>query len=206
MCKRKLLFKYLLLSVCVLFVFSLGKVFSLSMEPLQLTVSSENLMTQQHEPKSLNNLSMNNKPSLNETPKTLNSSQTSSTSLTLLLKNQLEDLRVLDGKLAMLESSLEDVSKHNPSLLNNLNESKITIEQLKENNRKLQEALLSNKEDTGFITELFAESQAEVEQIRAYVGLLEAQVKSLKRQRWVFGGIGISIGACLTSAFFLLIN
>lgn len=90
--------------------------------------------------------------------------------------------------------------------MNNLNESKITIEQLKENNRKLQEALLSNKEDTGYITELFAESQAEVEQIRAYVGLLEAQVKSLKRQRWVFGGIGISIGVCLTSAFFLLIN
>lgn len=206
MCKRKLLFKYLLLSVCVLFVFSLGKALALSVEQTQLTVSSENLMTLQQEPKSLNNLSMNSKQSLNETPKTSNSSQTSSTSLTALLKNQLEDLRLLDGKLAMLESSLEDLSKHNPSLLNNLNESKITIEQLKENNRKLQEALLSNKEDTGYITELFAESQAEVEQIKAYVSLLEAQVKSLKRQRWVFGGIGISIGVGLASAFFLLFN
>lgn len=206
MCKRKLLFKYLLLSVCVLFVFSLGKALALSVEQTQLTVSSENLMTLQQEPKSLNSLSMNSKQSLNETPKTSNSSQTSSTSLTALLKSQLEDLKTLDGKLVMLESSLEDLSKHNPSLLNNLNESKITIEQLKENNRKLQEALLSNKEDTGYITELFAESQAEVEQIKAYVGLLEAQVKSLKRQRWVFGGIGISIGVGLASAFFLLFN
>lgn len=206
MCKRKLLFKYLLLSVCVLFVFSLGKALALSVEQTQLTVSSENLMTLQQEPKSLNSLSMNSKQSLNETPKTSNSSQTSSTSLTALLKSQLEDLKTLDGKLVMLESSLEDLSKHNPSLLNNLNESKITIEQLKENNRKLQEALLSNKEDTGYITELFAESQAEVEQIKAYVGLLEAQVKSLKRQRWIFGGIGISIGVGLASAFFLLFN
>lgn len=206
MCKRKLLFKYLLLSVCVLFVFSLEEAHTLSVEQTQSTISSENLMTLQQEPKSLNSLSMNSKQSLNETPKTSNSSQTSSTSLTLLLKSQLEDLRALDGKLATLESSLGDLSKHNPSLLNNLNESKITIEQLKENNRKLQEALLSNKEDTGYITELFAESQAEVEQIKAYVGLLEAQVKSLKRQRWVFGGIGISIGVGLASAFFLLFN
>lgn len=87
-----------------------------------------------------------------------------------------------------------------------MNESKITIEQLKENNRKLQEALLSNKEDTGFITELFAESQIELEQIKLYVSSLEIQVKSLKKQRWVFGGIGISIGACLASTIFLLVN
>lgn len=91
-----------------------------------------------------------------------------------------------------------------------MNESKITIEQLKENNRKLQEALLSNKEDTGFITELFAESQIELEQIKVYVGSLESQVKSLKKQRWIFGGIGVSVGACLgaclASTFFLLIN
>ena len=85
-----------------------------------------------------------------------------------------------------------------------MNESKITIEQLKENNRKLQEALLSNKEDTGFITELFAESQTELEQIKAYVGSLESQVKSLRMQRWVFGGLGVSIGVCLTSTIFLL--
>ena len=85
-----------------------------------------------------------------------------------------------------------------------MNESKITIEQLKENNRKLQEALLSNKEDTGFITELFAESQIELEQIKKYVGSLESKVKSLERQRWIFGGIGVSVGICLTSTIFLL--
>ena len=89
--------------------------------------------------------------------------------------------------------------------MNSLNESKITIEQLKENNRKLQEALLSNKEDTGFITELFAESQIELEQIKVYVGSLESQVESLKKQRWIFGGIGVSVGVCIASTIFLLV-
>lgn len=206
MCKRNISFKYLLLLVCVLFVFSLEKVFSLSQEQPQLTVYNENLMTQEQEQKDWKNPSMNNKQSLNETQDTSNNSPTSSMTLTALLKNQLEDLKALDVKLGMLENSLEDLSKHNPLLLSNLNESKITIEQLKENNRKLQEALLSNKEDTGFITELFAESQIELEQIKLYVSSLEIQVKSLKKQRWVFGGIGISIGACLASTIFLLVN
>ena len=204
MCRRKL-FKYVLLLVCVLFVFSLEKVFSLSQEQTQLTISSENSIVLQQEQKNLNSLSMNSKQSLNETQNISNSSQTSSMKLTALLKNQLEDLKALDMKLETLENSLEDVSKHNPLLLNSLNESKITIEQLKENNRKLQEALLSNKEDTGFITELFAESQIELEQIKTYVGSLESQVKSLKKQRWVFGGIGVSVGVCIASTIFLLV-
>lgn len=206
MCKRNISFKYLLLLVCVLFVFSLEKVFSLSQEQPQLTVYNENLMTQEQEQNDWKSPSMSNKQSLNETQDTSNNSPTSSMTLTALLKNQLEDLKALDVKLGMLENSLEDLSKHNPLLLSNLNESKITIEQLKENNRKLQEALLSNKEDTGFITELFAESQIELEQIKLYVSSLEIQVKSLKKQRWVFGGIGISIGACLASTIFLLVN
>ena len=204
MCRRKL-FKYVLLLVCVLFVFSLEKVFSLSQEQTQLTISSENSIVLQKEQKDLNSPSMNSKQSLNETQNISSSSQTSSTKLTALLKNQLEDLRALDMKLETLENSLEDVSKHNPLLLNSLNESKITIEQLKENNRKLQEALLSNKEDTGFITELFAESQLELEQIKAYVGSLESQVESLKKQRWIFGGIGVSVGVCIASTIFLLV-
>ena len=204
MCRRKL-FKYVLLLVCVLFVFSLEKVFSLSQEQTQLTISSENSIVLQQEQKDLNSLSMNSKQSLNETQNISSSSQTSSMKLTALLKNQLEDLKALDMKLETLENSLEDVSKHNPLLLNSLNESKITIEQLKENNRKLQEALLSNKEDTGFITELFAESQIELEQIKAYVGSLETQVKSLEKQRWVFGGIGVSVGVCIASTIFLLV-
>ena len=204
MCRRKL-FKYVLLLVCVLFVFSLEKVFSLSQEQTQLTVSSENSIVLQQEQKDLNSLSTNSKQSLNETQNISSSSQTSSMKLTALLKNQLEDLKALDMKLETLENSLEDVSKHNPLLLNSLNESKITIEQLKENNRKLQEALLSNKEDTGFITELFAESQIELEQIKTYVGSLETQVKSLKKQRWVFGGIGVSVGVCIASTIFLLV-
>lgn len=204
MCRRKL-FKYVLLLVCVLFVFSLEKVFSLSPEQTQLTVSSENSIVLQKEQKDLNSLSTSSKQSLNETQNISNSSQTSSMTLTALLKNQLEDLKALDMRLETLESSLEDVSKHNPLLLNSLNESKITIEQLKENNRKLQEALLSNKEDTGFITELFAESQMELEQIKKYVGSLESQVESLKKQRWIFGGIGVSVGVCLTSTIFLLL-
>lgn len=204
MCKRKL-FKYVLLLVCVLFVFSLEKVFSLSQEQTQLTISSESSIMLQQEQKNLNSPSTNSKQSLNETQNISSSSQTSSMTLTALLKNQLEDLKTLDMRLETLENSLEDVSKHNPLLLNSLNESKITIEQLKENNRKLQEALLSNKEDTGFITELFAESQIELEQIKVYVGSLESQVKSLKKQRWVFGGIGVSIGVCITSTIFLLV-
>lgn len=204
MCRRKL-FKYVLLLVCVSFVFSLEKVFSLSQEQTQLTISSENSIVLQQEQKNLNSLSMNSKQSLNETQNISSSSQTSSMTLTALLKNQLEDLKALDMKLETLENSLEDVSKHNPLLLNSLNESKITIEQLKENNRKLQEALLSNKEDTGFITELFAESQIELEQIKAYVGSLETQVESLKKQRWVFGGIGVSVGVCIASTIFLLV-
>ena len=204
MCRRKL-FKYVLLLVCVLFVFSLEKVFSLSPEQTRLTISSENSIVLQQEQKDLNSLSMNSKQSLNETQNISSSSQTSSMTLTALLKNQLEDLKALDMKLETLENSLEDVSKHNPLLLNSLNESKITIEQLKENNRKLQEALLSNKEDTGFITELFAESQIELEQIKAYVGSLESQVKSLRKQRWVFGGIGVSVGVCIASTIFLLV-
>ena len=204
MCRRKL-FKYVLLLVCVLFVFSLEKVFSLSQEQTQLTISSENSIVLQKEQKDLNSPSMNSKQSLNETQNISSSSQTSSTKLTALLKNQLEDLKALDMKLETLENSLEDVSKHNPLLLNSLNESKITIEQLKENNRKLQEALLSNKEDTGFITELFAESQIELEQIKVYVGSLESQVESLKKQRWIFGGIGVSVGVCIASTIFLLV-
>ena len=204
MCRRKL-FKYVLLLVCVLFVFSLEKVFSLSQEQTQLTISSENSIVLQQEQKDLNSLSMNSKQSLNETQNISSSSQTSSMTLTALLKNQLEDLKTLDMRLETLENSLEDVSKHNPLLLNSLNESKITIEQLKENNRKLQEALLSNKEDTGFITKLFAESQTELEQIKAYVGSLESQVKSLRKQRWVFGGIGVSVGVCIASTIFLLV-
>ena len=204
MCKRKL-FKYVLLLVCVLFVFSLEKVFSLSQEQTLLIISSENSIVLQQEQKDLNSPSTNSKQSLNETQNISSSSQTSSTKLTALLKNQLEDLKALDMKLETLENSLEDVSKHNPLLLNSLNESKITIEQLKENNRKLQEALLSNKEDTGFITELFAESQLELEQIKAYVGSLESQVESLKKQRWVFGGIGVSVGVCIASTIFLLV-
>ena len=204
MCRRKL-FKYVLLLVYVSFVFSLEKVFSLSQEQTQLTISSENSIVLQQEQKNLNSLSMNSKQSLNETQNISSSSQTSSMKLTALLKNQLEDLKALDMKLETLENSLEDVSKHNPLLLNSLNESKITIEQLKENNRKLQEALLSNKEDTGFITELFAESQIELEQIKAYVGSLETQVKSLEKQRWVFGGIGVSVGVCIASTIFLLV-
>ena len=204
MCRRKL-FKYVLLLVYVSFVFSLEKVFSLSQEQTLLTISSENSIVLQQEQKDLNSLSMNSKQSLNETQNISSSSQTSSMKLTALLKNQLEDLKVLDMKLETLENSLEDVSKHNPLLLNSLNESKITIEQLKENNRKLQEALLSNKEDTGFITELFAESQIELEQIKAYVGSLETQVKSLEKQRWVFGGIGVSVGVCIASTIFLLV-
>lgn len=204
MCRRKL-FKYVLLLVCVLFVFSLEKVFSLSQEQTQLTVSSENSIVLQQEQKDLNSPSTSSKQSLNETQNISRSSQTSSMTLTALLKNQLEDLKMLDMKLETLESSLEDVSKHNPLLLNSLNESKITIEQLKENNRKLQEALLSNKEDTGFITELFAESQIELEQIKAYVGSLESQVKSLRKQRWIFGGIGVSVGVCIASTIFLLV-
>ena len=204
MCKRKL-FKYVLLLVCVLFVFSLEKVFSLSQEQTLLIISSENSIVLQQEQKDLNSPSMSSKQSLNETQNISSSSQTSSTKLTALLKNQLEDLKALDMKLETLENSLEDVSKHNPLLLNSLNESKITIEQLKENNRKLQEALLSNKEDTGFITELFAESQLELEQIKAYVGSLESQVESLKKQRWVFGGIGVSVGVCIASTIFLLV-
>ena len=204
MCRRKL-FKYVLLLVCVLFVFSLEKVFSLSPEQTQLTISSENSIVLQQEQEDLNSLSTNSKQSLNETQNISNSSQTSSTKLTALLKNQLEDLKTLDMRLETLENSLEDVSKHNPLLLNSLNESKITIEQLKENNRKLQEALLSNKEDTGFITELFAESQIELEQIKVYVGSLESQVESLKKQRWIFGGIGVSVGVCIASTIFLLV-
>ena len=204
MCRRKL-FKYVSLLVCVLFVFSLEKVFSLSQEQTQLTISSENLIVLQKEQKDLNSPSMSSKQSLNETQNISSSSQTSSMTLTALLKNQLEDLKALDMRLETLENSLEDVSKHNPLLLNNLNESKITIEQLKENNRKLQEALLSNKEDTGFITELFAESQIELEQIKKYVGSLETRVKSLEKQRWIFGGIGVSVGVCLTSTIFLLL-
>ena len=204
MCKRKLL-KYVLLLVCVLFVFSLEKVFSLSPEQTQLTISSENSIVPQQEQKDLNSPSTSSKQSLNETQNISSSSQTSSMTLTALLKNQLEDLKALDMRLETLENSLEDVSKHNPLLLNNLNESKITIEQLKENNRKLQEALLSNKEDTGFITELFAESQIELEQIKKYVGSLETRVKSLEKQRWIFGGIGVSVGVCLTSTIFLLV-
>ena len=204
MCRRKL-FKYVLLLVYVSFVFSLEKVFSLSQEQTQLTISSENSIVLQQEQKDSNSLSMNSKQSLNETQNISSSSQTSSMKLTALLKNQLEDLKALDMKLETLENSLEDVSKHNPLLLNSLNESKITIEQLKENNRKLQEALLSNKEDTGFITELFAESQIELEQIKAYVGSLETQVKSLEKQRWVFGGIGVSVGVCIASTIFLLV-
>ena len=204
MCRRKL-FKYVSLLVCVLFVFSLEKVFSLSPEQTQLTVSSENSIVLQQEQKDLNSPSMSSKQSLNETQNISSSSQTSSMTLTALLKNQLEDLKALDMRLETLENSLEDVSKHNPLLLNNLNESKITIEQLKENNRKLQEALLSNKEDTGFITELFAESQIELEQIKKYVGSLETRVKSLEKQRWIFGGIGVSVGVCLTSTIFLLL-
>lgn len=204
MCRRKL-FKYVLLLVCVLFVFSLEKVFSLSQEQTQLTISSENSIVLQQEQKDLNSPSMNSKQSLNETQNISSSSQTSSMTLTALLKNQLEDLKTLDMRLETLENSLEDVSKHNPLLLNSLNESKITIEQLKENNRKLQEALLSNKEDTGFITELFAESQIELEQIKKYVGSLETRVKSLEKQRWIFGGIGVSVGVCLTSTIFLLL-
>ena len=204
MCRRKL-FKYVLLLVYVSFVFSLEKVFSLSQEQTLLTISSENSIVLQQEQKNLNSLSMNSKQSLNETQNISSSSQTSSMKLTALLKNQLEDLKALDMKLETLENSLEDVSKHNPLLLNSLNESKITIEQLKENNRKLQEALLSNKEDTGFITELFAESQIELEQIKAYVGSLETQVKSLEKQRWIFGGIGVSVGVCIASTIFLLV-
>ena len=204
MCRRKL-FKYVLLLVYVSFVFSLEKVFSLSQEQTQLTISSENSIVLQQEQKDSNSPSMNSKQSLNETQNISSSSQTSSMKLTALLKNQLEDLKALDMKLETLENSLEDVSKHNPLLLNSLNESKITIEQLKENNRKLQEALLSNKEDTGFITELFAESQIELEQIKAYVGSLETQVKSLEKQRWVFGGIGVSVGVCIASTIFLLV-
>ena len=204
MCRRKL-FKYVLLLVCVLFVFSLEKVFSLSQEQTQLTISRENSIVLQQEQKDLNSPSTNSKQCLNETQNISSSSQTSSTKLTALLKNQLEDLKALDMRLETLENSLEDVSKHNPLLLNSLNESKITIEQLKENNRKLQEALLSNKEDTGFITELFAESQLELEQIKAYVGSLESQVKSLKKQRWIFGGIGVSVGVCIASTIFLLV-
>ena len=204
MCRRKL-FKYVSLLVCVLFVFSLEKVFSLSPEQTQLTVSSENSIVLQQEQKDLNSPSTSSKQSLNETQNISSSSQTSSMTLTALLKNQLEDLKALDMKLETLESSLEDVSKHNPLLLNNLNESKITIEQLKENNRKLQEALLSNKEDTGFITELFAESQIELEQIKKYVGSLETRVKSLEKQRWIFGGIGVSVGVCIASTIFLLV-
>ena len=204
MCKRKL-FKYVLLLVCVLFVFSLEKVFSLSQEQTQLTISSENSIVLQKEQKDLNSPSTSSKQSLNETQNISSSSQTSSMTLTALLKNQLEDLKALDMRLETLENSLEDVSKHNPLLLNSLNESKITIEQLKENNRKLQEALLSNKEDTGFITELFAESQLELEQIKVYVGSLESQVESLKKQRWIFGGIGVSVGVCIASTIFLLV-
>ena len=203
MCRRKL-FKYVSLLVCVLFVFSLEKVFSLSPEQTQLTISSENSIVLQKEQKDLNSPSTNSKQSLNETQNISSSSQTSSMTLTALLKNQLEDLKTLDMRLETLENSLEDVSKHNPLLLNSLNESKITIEQLKENNRKLQEALLSNKEDTGFITELFAESQIELEQIKVYVGSLESQVESLKKQRWIFGGIGVSVGVCIASTIFLL--
>ena len=204
MCKRKL-FKYVLLLVCVLFVSSLEKVFSLSPEQTQLTVSSESSIMLQQEQKDLNSPSTNSKQSLNKTQNISSSSQTSSMTLTALLKNQLEDLKALDMRLETLENSLEDVSKHNPLLLNSLNESKITIEQLKENNRKLQEALLSNKEDTGFITELFAESQIELEQIKKYVGSLESQVESLKKQRWIFGGIGVSVGVCIASTIFLLV-
>ena len=204
MCRRKL-FKYVLLLVYVSFVFSLEKVFSLSQEQTQLTISRENSIVLQQEQKDSNSPSTNSKQFLNETQNISSSSQTSSMKLTALLKNQLEDLKALDMKLETLENSLEDVSKHNPLLLNSLNESKITIEQLKENNRKLQEALLSNKEDTGFITELFAESQIELEQIKAYVGSLETQVKSLKKQRWVFGGIGVSVGVCIASTIFLLV-
>ena len=55
------------------------------------------------------------------------------------------------------------------------------------------------------VTELFAESQIELEQIKAYVGSLETQVKSLKKQRWVFGGIGVSVGVCIASTIFLLV-
>lgn len=194
MWKRKLLSILLLQSFLLQPVFLSVDAHSQVMEQVPLTDFGIDFTTPSNESQNLNKASTSSSSSSNKMSEHSTTSTQPQSQLSQLLNSQLQDLMMLDNTLAMLETSLDGSLNSSKSSLSKLEESKRLIEELKSNNQKLKDALFSNKDDTAHITMLFAESQLELDNLKQYVGNLEKEVKSLKSQRWIFGGVGISIG------------
>lgn len=194
MCKKTLSYILLFLLLVASPAFSGESTQGQTMEQIPLTDFGIDFTKPSKESQTLNSDLMSSNSSSSKMSKSSENSTQPQSQLSQLLNSQLQDLMMLDNTLAMLETSLDDSLNSSKSSLSKLEESKRLIEELKSNNQKLQEALFSNKDDTAHITMLFAESQLEIDKLRDHIGGLESKVKSLKNQRWIFGGIGVSIG------------
>lgn len=123
-------------------------------------------------------------------------------SMLLDLDKQIEDLQ---NSFMSISAKADILAKDNTDIQNKLTAANTSIIELQANLKQYKEALYSNKDDTAYIITLFADAQAQLDEINKKVVQLEKTNKLMKKVIVIGIPAGIAagfVGGVVTYKFF----